>query len=119
MGMALRAAALFAGAFLLIGIAGQVRGRTMDPSLWLLDRHDVAAPLRLVGLALASALLVAWGVAPRTGRWRRPATAVACGLFALLAGRDVIGFASAVAGGGVKPFVPVPLSAVIALLFAG
>ncbi|HEY5627978.1 MAG TPA: YdcF family protein [Candidatus Limnocylindrales bacterium] len=117
-GIALRAAAIFVGAFLLTGIVGQVRGRTLDPSLWLLDLHDVQPGVRLAGLAIVSALLIAWGVAPRAGQRRRVATGVGSGLFALLAVRDTIGFYSAVAGGGVAPFVPVPLSAVAALTFA-
>jgi vancomycin permeability regulator SanA len=103
---------------LLIGIVGQARGRTLDSSLWLLDLHDVQPSVRMAGLVIASVLLIAWGVAPRAGRLRRMATSVACGLFALLALRDAIGFASAVAGGGVAPFVPLPLSALIALVFA-
>ncbi len=117
-GIALRAAALFAGVFLLIGVAGQARGRTLDTSLWLLDLHAAAPGLRMAGLVVVAVLLVAWGVAPRAGRARRVATGVASGLFALLAVRDAIGFASAVAAGGVQPFVPMPLSALIALLFA-
>jgi vancomycin permeability regulator SanA len=117
MGMALRAAALFVGAFLVIGLAGQVRGRTLDTSLWLLDLHDVPAGLRMSGLALAAALLAAWALRPTTGLPRRVATAGVCSVLALLALRDVSGFESAVGAGGVQPFVPVPLSAVIALLF--
>lgn len=116
-GLAVRGGALFVGAFLLVGIVGQVRGRTMDPSLWLLDLHDVAAPLRLAGLALASVLLVAWAVTPHAGLTRRVLTAAASGVLALLALRDVFGFFAAVAAGGVQPFVPVPLSALIALWF--
>ena len=117
-GLALRGGALFVGAFLLVGIVGQARGRTMDPSLWLLDLHDVAAPARLGGLAASAALLIGWGLIPRAGFARRIATAAACGVLALLALRDVAGFAAAVAAGGVAPFIPVPLSAVVALWFA-
>jgi vancomycin permeability regulator SanA len=116
-GLAVRGWALFVGLFLALSFVGVTRGRTLDPSLWLLDLHDVAAPVRLAGLAVAAVLLAAWAVRPSTGQVRRWATGVVSLVLALLAVRDVVGFASAVGAGGVAPFVPVPLSAVIALGF--
>jgi vancomycin permeability regulator SanA len=118
-GLALRGWALFVALFLAVGIVGVLRSRTLDPSLWLLDLHDVAGPIRLVGLGLAAVLLAAWALLPSTGRVRRWATGIACLLLAVLALRDVLGFVSAVGAGGVRPFLPVPLSAVIALAFGG
>ena len=117
-GLALRGWALFVALFLAVGIVGVLRGRTLDPSLWLLDLQDVAAPIRLGGLARVAALLAAWATVPASGRVRRGTTAVACLLLAMLALRDALGFASAVGAGGVHPFLPVPLSAVFALAFA-
>ena len=116
-GLAVRGWALFVAVFLAVGIVGVLRGRTLDPSLWLLDLHDVAWPIRLVGLAVAAMLLAAWALVPSTGRVRRWATGLACLLLTVLALRDVLGFASAVAAGGVRPFLPVPLSLVVALAF--
>lgn len=119
LGLALRGAALFVAAFLLIGLVGEARGRTLDPSLWLLDLHDVSPAVRMAGLSAAVGLLGWWALVPDAGRARKWATVAVCALFALLALRDVPRFFSAVSAGGVRPFMPLPLSAVIALLFAG
>jgi vancomycin permeability regulator SanA len=108
---------LFAAVFLLLGLVGVVRGRTLDPSLWLLDLHDVPEPVRLIAIAIAAVLLAAWAVRPATGKPRRWATGIACVLIAILAVRDVLTFVSAVGAGGVQPFMPVPLSAVVAVAF--
>jgi vancomycin permeability regulator SanA len=115
---ALRGAALFLAAFAAIGLVGELRGRTMDTSLWWVDLHDIPAIVRLPLLAGFATLLAAWAVRPAPGRRRRPLTAAACALFAVLALRDVAGFYAAVGAGGVRPFVPVPLSLLIALLLA-
>jgi vancomycin permeability regulator SanA len=113
-GLVLRGGALFVALFLVIGIVGEVRGRTLDPSLWLLDLHDVPAPARLLGLGLAAGILGTWALAPKASPARRRATAMACAVMAVLAFRDVLTFISVVGDGRAAPYVPVPLSAIIA-----
>ena len=114
-GLAARGWALFVALFFTLSLIGVVRGRTLDPSLWLLDLHDVVEPIRLGALATAAILLTAWAVRPTADKARRWATGIACIVIAVLAVRDVLTFASAVGSGGVRPFMPVPLSAVVAL----
>lgn len=118
-GLAVRGWALFVALFLAVSLVGVLRGRTLDPSLWLLDLHDVAEPVRLVALTVAAGLLAAWAARPMAGRARRWATAIACLAIAVLAARDVLTFVAAVGAGGVHPFIPVPLSVVIAIVFSG
>jgi vancomycin permeability regulator SanA len=110
----LRGAGIFLGAFTLIGLIGEVRGRTTDVSLWFVDLHDVPTVVRLALLGAFSALLIGWGArsAPGIG-WRR-AVALVCLIFAVFAVRDVLTFVSAVDGSLVHPAIPVPLSAFVA-----
>ena len=115
----LRGAALFLAGFTLIGIVGEVRGRTIDPSLWWVDIRDVPAVLRLILLAVLAGLLGAWAAGAAPGRRVRRATAISCLLFALLAARDVLRFYAAAGVGDVRPVIDVPLSAFIALLLVG
>jgi len=114
----LRGAALFLAVFTLIGIIGELRGRTLDPSLWWVDIHDVPNAARLLLLAAIAVLLAAWAVRPSAGRARRLITAAAAALFAAFAIRDVIRFYSLLGDGTVRPFVVVPLSLFVALLLA-
>jgi uncharacterized SAM-binding protein YcdF (DUF218 family) len=115
----LRGAALFLAAFTAVGLIGEVRGRTLDVSLWWVDLHDLPYAVRQPLLAVLAGLLAAWSVRPAAGPRRRLATAAVCALFTVLAIRDVIGFASAVGAGDVRPAVPVPLSLFVAALLAG
>ncbi len=113
---ALRGAALFLAGFTLIGILGEVRGRTIDPSLWWVDLRDLPAAHRLILLAGFAALLAIWATGAAPGRRLRRAAAIGCLVFALLAVRDVIRFYAAIGVGDVRPLIDVPLSAFIALL---
>ena len=111
----LRGAASFLGAFTLIGLIGEVRGRTTDVSLWIVDLHELASPIRVALLAAFGVLLIGWGARSAPGvRWRR-AVALICLIFAVFAGRDVLTFISTVDGGLVHPSIAVPLSAFIAV----
>lgn len=116
---ALRGAALFLAAFTIVGLVGELRGRTLDASLWWVDLRDVPAIVRLPLLAAFAGLLGAWAIRPAGGARLRRATAVACGVFAAFAIRDVVRFYAAIGTGDVRPFVPVPLALLIALLLAG
>ena len=111
----LRGTAMFLGAFTLIGLIGEVRGRTTDASLWFVDLHDVPSVARFALLGAFGVLLIGWGARSAPGiRWRR-AVALICLAFAVFAARDALTFVSAVDSGLVRPAIRVPLSAFIAV----
>ena len=108
--LTLRGFSLFLGAFTLVGIVGELRGRTMDVSLWWIDLRDIPAMLRFALLGTLSGLLVLWAIREAPGRRLRQATAVSCGLFALLAVRDTARFMAVSGSGLVHSSLPVPFS---------
>ena len=111
---ALRGAALFLALFTSIGLVGEVRGRTADMSLWWIALHDLAFGERFAFLGAVSCLLGAWAVRPIAGRRRRWMTVALVAVAAVLALRDIGTFYAAVGAGNVRPFLPVPLSIVVA-----
>lgn len=114
-----RGAAIFLGVFTLLGLAGELRGRTSDVNLWLVDIRDVPSVARIALLGAFSGLLLVWGARELPGaRWRR-AVAIACGAFSAFAVRDCFRFVAAVEGGLARPEVPIPLSLVIAVALVG
>ncbi len=115
----LHGAALFLAAFTLVGLVGEVRGRTPDAGLWWVDLRDLPAIVRLPLLAGFVGLLGSWAIRPPAGLLARRVTALAGSIFAAFAIRDAVRFYATVGTGDVRPFVPVPLSLPIALLLAG
>jgi len=114
--LGLRGAALFLATFTTIGLVGELRGRTIDPSLWWVDLRELPPVVRVTLLALLAVLLAAWSIRRTPGRRLRWATAVGCALFASFAVRDVIGFYAVVVAGTVRPAIDVPLSLFTAAL---
>ena len=88
--LALRGLALFLGVFALIGLMGELRGRTTDLSLWWVDLRDLPGVLRIALLTAFSGLLVAWAVRAAPGLRLRRATALACAGFALLSAATIV-----------------------------
>ena len=109
-----RGAALFLAIFTLVGLVGELRGRTTDLSLWWVDIRDLPDLIRLPLLALFAGVLLAWAVRTEPGTPLRRATAALCIVFACFALRDTARYASVVGGGLVRPVAPVPLSLLIA-----
>jgi vancomycin permeability regulator SanA len=112
--VALRGFSLFLGAFTLIGLVGELRGRTMDVSLWWIDLRDVAWAVRIGLLGAFSCLLVLWAIHESPGRSLRWVAAVACGAFALLAVRDSARFMAISGSGLVHSSLPLPFSLLVA-----
>lgn len=116
--LALRGLAVFLGVFTLIGLIGELRGRTMDLSLWWIDLRDLPGVLRIALLTVLSGLLLAWAVRAAPGLRLRRATALACAGFALLAVRDSVRFVAASGSGLVHSTLPVPFSLFVAAILA-
>ena len=117
--LAMRGAAVFLALFTLIGIIGELRGRTSDVSLWWIDLRDIPTAIRVALLAIFAGLLGAWAILPAPGLRLRSAAAASSVVFTVLAVRDAVRFYAAVAAGGVRPAVGVPLSLFIAVLLGG
>ena len=116
--LVLRGGAIFLGVFTLVGLIGELRGRTADVNLWWVDVHDLPGAVRIGLLGTFGGLLFVWGVRSAPGRrWTR-AVGVMSAVFAVLALRDCLRFVAAAAGGLVHPALPVPLSIVISLVLA-
>ena len=109
-----RGAAIFLAIFTVVGLVGELRGRTTDLSLWWVDIRDLTELIRLPLLALFAGVLLAWAVRTDPGAPLRRATAALCIVFACFALRDTARYASVVGGGFVRPVAPVPLSLLIA-----
>ena len=107
------------GGFTLLGLVGELRGRTADVSLWWVDIRDLPDLLRLLLLGAFAVLLMAWAVRSSAALPRRRATAILCGLLFGFAARDVLRFYVASAGGLVHAVVPIPFSLFVALGLAG
>jgi vancomycin permeability regulator SanA len=113
--VALRGLALFLGAFTIVGLVGELRGRTSDVSLWWIDLRDLPGILRIALLASFAGLLVTWAIRARPGMKLRRVTAVACAVFALLALRDTARFMAISGSGLVHTTLPVPFSLFVAV----
>jgi vancomycin permeability regulator SanA len=105
------------GALALLAVVAELRGASAELSLWWVDLRDIAAPVRLLFLALAGALLLSWAVIPEPGRRLRLATGAVAAVVALVAVRDTAGAVAAAGTGIVRVAVPIPLSAVTAAVF--
>jgi len=114
-----RGVALFLAIFTLVGLVGELRGRTTDLSLWWVDIRAMPGAVRLLLLPWFAVLLLAWAIRPEPGLRLRWATAIACAVFAAFALRDTAGYLDVVNGGSVHPSAPFPLSAPIAIGLAG
>jgi vancomycin permeability regulator SanA len=112
--IALRGLALFLGCFTIVGLIGELRGRTIDVSLWWIDLRDIAGVIRIPLLASFGGLLLSWAVRAVPGVALRRATALACALFAVLALRDAARFMAISGSGLIHSSLPVPLSLFVA-----
>ncbi len=115
-----RGLALFVGLFLAAGLVGTLRHEGSRESLWLFDAGGVPGPV-LAGpvlLAAAGLVLVAHGVRPAAGGWRRALTAGTFAALALVALLNVITFYRVWAAGEIDPRMPLPLSLVLFALMA-
>jgi len=114
-----RGLALFFGLFSLLNLIGELRTPGFDENVWWLDLRPLsAAPTALV-LALGGLMLVWWGVRPAAHGWRRYATAATAGVLGAVALRNGVTFYHVWAHGQIRPWVPFPLSFVLAAALFG
>jgi vancomycin permeability regulator SanA len=111
----IRGFGLFLGVFTLVGLIGELRGRTGDVSLWWVDLRDMPGAVRIGLLGGLSAVLVSWAIRRSPGVGLRRVTAGACGVFALFALRDGVRIMTVTGSGLVRSSLPVPFSLFVAV----
>ena len=109
-----RGVALFFGLFSWLNLVGELRAPGFDQNIWWLDLRPLPTMATAAALALAGLLLVWWGLRPVAGEPRRLATAVVAALLGLVAVRNGVGFYRAWELGQIRPWMPLPLSFVLA-----
>ena len=112
-----RSAALFFGAFGVLGLLDTLRG--FDPNIWWIDLRFLPGPLAQALLLCGALLLLGYAWRPATRGWRRAATTVVCTVLAAAALYNAIVFYQVWGQGLIRPAWPVPLSIVIAAALAG
>ena len=110
-----RGVALFFGLFSWLNLIGELRAPGFDQNIWWLDLRPLPAAVTAAVLALAGLLLVWWGLRPAAVGWRRVATAVTALLLGLVAVRNGVAFYRAWQLGQIRPWMPLPLSFVLAV----
>ncbi len=110
-----RGLALFFGFFSVLNLIGVLRTPGFDENIWWLDLRPLSTAATAAVLALAGLLLVSWGLRPAPARWRRLATAVTALALGIVAVRNGITFYHVWGHGQIRPWVPFPLSFVLAV----
>jgi vancomycin permeability regulator SanA len=109
-----RGVALFFGGFSLLNVIAEVRVRGFDENVWWIDIRPLPALVRAAVFALAGIILVWWALRPGAARWRRIVTTICAAALAVLAIRNGITFYHVWHAGLIKPWMPLPLSFVLA-----
>jgi vancomycin permeability regulator SanA len=109
-----RGVALFFGLFSLLNVVGSLRAPSFDENIWWIDLRPLPTTVRAVVFALAGLILLSWALRPEAARWRRAATAITATILAGAAIRNGITFYRVWHAGQIKPWMPLPLSFVLA-----
>lgn len=115
---AARGLAAVAGVLAMLAVVAELRGHTGDLSLWWIDLRDATALVRLGFLLVTGIAFLAWALQGAPGPRLRATVAVMAAGVALIAVRDTTVALGATSSGLVRPAVPVPLSAITAILSA-
>lgn len=111
-----RGLALFFGVFSGLNVIGAVLGDGFGADLWWIDLGVLPAGMGTILAAGAAGLLVAFAIAPDVSALRRSVSAIACLALAVVAVLNVVGFYAAWRVESIKPSVPFPFSALIAVV---
>ncbi len=111
-----RGVALFVGGFTLVNTVGLVRDAAFDANVWWIVVPYVPKLGAAALLAAAGVAFVAYGVAPRMAAWRRWLTVALVAFGAAVAVYNAVDFYRVWSAGQIAPGVPLPLSALVAVL---
>lgn len=117
-GTFLRGTALFFGLFSAANSVVMALGARRAEDLWWIDLSGVGGVWGWAAGTVIAVLLVVWALWPVTGSARRLFTSAGCAFIAIVALGNVAGFYRAIGSGLVHALIPVPFSAVVAMLFA-
>jgi vancomycin permeability regulator SanA len=109
-----RGLALFLGGFSLLNLVGERRAPGFDANLWWIDLRVLSHTLADVFLLLCAFCLIACGLRPANGGWRRWLTAGCLAALLVWSGANVAQFYALLVRGVIAPAIPVPLSLFIA-----
>ncbi len=113
---AARGVALFFGLFSAFNLIGELRTPGFDENIWWLDLRPLPGTATALVFALATVLLVWWGLRPAAPVWRRVLTAATALVLGLVAIHNGVTFYHAWQQGQIRPWMPLPLSFVLAAL---
>ena len=111
-----RSAATILGLFCAFNIAGEFVSTGFDANCWWIDLRPLSGAASRIFLALASAALIAFALAPTNARLRQAAIVSLVALCAVTL-YNVVRFYALVGTGRINAFVPLPLSLVFLCVF--
>ena len=117
-GLSARVLAFWFGSLGLVNVIATLRHPAFDPNIWWLDLRFLPKVGGQLLLMTVGALLLAHGVRPVTGGWRRQASLAAVAVTVLFASMNAVAYYRIWDAGTIEPRSPVPLSFVIAVLLA-
>jgi vancomycin permeability regulator SanA len=117
-GLSARVLAFWFGSLCLMNILAGLRHPSFDPNIWWIDMRFLPRPAGQLLLSAVGALLLAHGVRPVTGGWRRHASLAAVAVTVLVASMNAVAYYRIWNAGTIEPRSPVPLSFLIAVLLS-
>ena len=117
-GLSARVLAFWFGSLCVVNVLAGLPHSTFDPNIWWIDLRFLPKLGGQVLLLAVGALLVAHGLRPATGGWRRDASIVAVAVAGIVAAMNAVAYYRIWDAGTIAPRSPVPLSLVIAVLLA-
>jgi vancomycin permeability regulator SanA len=101
-----------------MNVLAGLRHPSFDPNIWWIDLRFLPKPGGQLLLSAVGALLVAHGLRPVTGGWRRKTSLAVVAITVLVASMNAVAYYRVWDAGTIEPSSPVPLSLLIAVLLA-
>lgn len=115
-GLCARVLAFWFGSLCLVNVLVGLRHPAFDPNIWWIDLRFVPKLAGQILLVAVGGLLVAHGLRPAMGGWRRNASLVAIAIAGIVAAMNAAAYYRIWDAGTIAPRSPVPLSLLIATL---